>query len=82
MQKSSLKYLSIFLGIVFLVVAAYYWMTPANALAHFMPGFDPTMAKVHVKHGIGSLCIALAFFAYAWFQGGKKVTNSTDTQQH
>ena len=85
MQKSLLKYLSLLLGAFFLILAVYYWMTPANMLAHFVPGYDASMTTIHLKHGIGSLCIGLALFAFAWFQGGKKTaatSGSTDAQQH
>ena len=84
MKNPLLKYLSVFLGILFLILAAYYWMTPANMLAHFVPGYDPALTTIHLKHGIGSFCIGLALFAFAWFQGGKKTTTtsgSTDVQQ-
>jgi hypothetical protein len=35
-----------------------------------MPGFDPTMTKTHLKHGIGALLLGLAAFVFAWFQSG------------
>ena len=31
---------AIVLGVVFLVLTAYYWLTPAGSLPTFMPGFE------------------------------------------
>lgn len=59
------------LGIVFLGLALIYFITPANSLPSFLPGYDPTLTKVHFKHGVGSLLLALAIFAFAWFNSGK-----------
>ena len=59
------------LGVIFLIIAAIYFMTPAHSLPSFFPGYDTT-SKIHIKHAIGSLCLGLACFAFAWFQTGKK----------
>jgi hypothetical protein len=58
------------LGLVFLGLAAVYWLTPANGLPSFLPGFQPGSDNVHLKHALGSFLIALALFAIAivWFQ--------------
>ncbi len=72
--------LAVVVGIIFLGIAGIYFVTPANHLPHFFPGFDSTLTKTHYKHGIGALVIAIAAFIFAWFQSGKKKTSS-DTQQ-
>lgn len=59
-------------GIIFLILAAVYFSTPANSLPSFLPGFDASLTKIHYKHGIGLLLLALASFAFAWFKSGKK----------
>ena len=58
------------LGIVFLALAAVYWLTPAGGLPTFLPGFEAGSDHVHVTHALGSLIVALALFAIAivWFQ--------------
>jgi len=56
------------LGLVFLVLTAVYWLTPAGSLPTFLPGFEAGVDKIHFKHGLGSLILALALFAFAWFQ--------------
>jgi len=40
------------LGIVLLVVAAVYFMMPADQLPGFFPGHEAGVTKVHAKHGI------------------------------
>jgi len=56
------------LGVVFLALAAVYWLTPAGSLPSFLPGFEPGAQNVHVKHALGSLIVALILFAFAWLQ--------------
>jgi hypothetical protein len=58
------------IGLVFVGVAAVYWMTPAGGLPSFLPGFQPASDSVHVKHALAALLIALALFGVAiiWFQ--------------
>jgi hypothetical protein len=60
------------LGLVFLALAVLYWLTPAGGLPSFLPGFEAGVDRVHYKHGLGSLIIALALFAFAWFQSAPK----------
>ena len=57
------------LGLVFLVLAVVYWLTPAGSLPSFLPGFKAGVETVHVKHALGSLIAALVLFAVAWFSG-------------
>ena len=42
------------LGVVLLVVAAVYFLVPADQLPSFLPGYEPGVARVHAKHGIVS----------------------------
>jgi len=57
------------LGLVFLALAALYWLTPAGSLPAFLPGFEAGSAHVHARHALGTLIVALVLFAFAWFQG-------------
>ena len=56
------------LGVVFVALAVIYFITPAQSLPSFVPGFDSTSDKIHYKHAIGSIIVALGLFALAWFQ--------------
>jgi Na+/H+ antiporter NhaD/arsenite permease-like protein len=61
-------------GIVLIVVAIVYFVEPAHSLPGFFPGHvSASSAEAnhhHTKHGIAALVVALACFAFAWFQTG------------
>jgi NADH:ubiquinone oxidoreductase subunit 5 (subunit L)/multisubunit Na+/H+ antiporter MnhA subunit len=65
---------AVILGVVLIVVAAIYFAEPAHSLPSFFPGHvSATSAEAnhhHTKHGIAALVVALACFAFAWFQTG------------
>ena len=71
-MKKALTIIAVVAGLGCLVAAYVYWTTPANALPSFFPGFDPSLAGVHVKHGIAALVVGAALLIYAWFASGKK----------
>ena len=62
---------AVILGIIFIIIAIYYWITPAGSLATFIPGFESGVTTIHFKHGLASAILGLGLFAYAWFKGGK-----------
>lgn len=67
-----LVWVTVILGIVFLALAATYFVVPGGSLPAHMPGFVAGSPRVHFKHGLGALILALALFALAWFQSGPK----------
>jgi uncharacterized membrane protein HdeD (DUF308 family) len=64
------------LGVLLIVIAIIYFVEPAHSLPSFFPGHvSATNAEAkhhHTKHGIAALVVALALFAFAWFQSGPK----------
>jgi len=66
--------LAVLAGCVLLLVAVVYFAEPAHSLPSFFPGHvgagDSEAGHHHVKHGIAALAVALAAFAFAWFQTG------------
>ena len=40
------------IGVVLLVVAAVYFLVPADQLPAFLPGHEAGVHRVHTKHGI------------------------------
>ncbi len=66
--------MAVVFGIVFMVLAIYYWLTPADMLPVFLPGYNTALATPHIKHGIASLVLGLALLVYAWFASAKKVS--------
>lgn len=67
---------AVVLGVLLIVVAVIYFVQPAHSLPSFFPGHvsagDSEAAHHHTKHGIAALVVALACFAFAWFQTGPK----------
>jgi uncharacterized membrane protein HdeD (DUF308 family) len=67
---------AVVLGVLLIVVAVIYFAQPAHSLPSFFPGHvsagDSEAAHHHTKHGIAALVVALACFAFAWFQTGPK----------
>ncbi len=69
---------AVVLGVVLLVIAVVYFVTPEHSLPSFFPGHtsagDAEANSHHTKHGIAALILALALFAFAWFQSGPKTS--------
>jgi Na+/H+ antiporter NhaD/arsenite permease-like protein len=67
---------AVVVGVVLIVVAIVYFVEPAHSLPSFFPGHvSATSSEAshhHTKHGIAALIVALALFAFAWFQTGPK----------
>jgi amino acid permease len=61
---------AVLIGLLLLVVAVIYLVEPAKSLPSFFPGHAAGSSHHHVKHGIAAFVVALAAFAFAWFQTG------------
>ncbi len=72
MQNKTLSIGAVVLGVVFVILAVVYWITPAGNLPSFMPGFITGSAVIHVKHGLAALIVAILAFVFAWFASAKK----------
>jgi len=51
-------------GVVLLIVAAVYFLIPADQLPTFMPGHEAGLARIRMKHGVvagvvGIVCLLL-----------------------
>jgi hypothetical protein len=57
-------------GLLLVVVAVLYFVEPAKSLPSFFPGHSSGSTHHHAKHGIAAIVVALACFAFAWFQSG------------
>ncbi len=71
---------AVILGVLLIVVAIIYFVEPAHSLPSFFPGHvsatDAEAGHHHSKHGIAALVVALALFAFAWFQTGPKTASA------
>lgn len=79
MNASTLRKLvipAVIVGVLLIVVAIIYFVTPEKSLPSFFPGHASASSAEanhhHSKHGIAALVVALALFAFAWFQTGPK----------
>ncbi len=66
-----MKIVAIVIGLVFIGLAALYWLTPAGELPAFLPGFRAGATDVHVKHALGALIIGLAALAFGWSRSAR-----------
>jgi hypothetical protein len=71
-MKKFLPTLATLLGIVFVGLAALYWLTPAGSLPTYIPGFEAGSAHIHFKHGLAALILGLGLFVLAWFKSAPK----------
>jgi Na+/H+ antiporter NhaD/arsenite permease-like protein len=73
---------AVVLGILLIVVAIVYFATPEHSLPSFFPGHSSASSAEanhhHTKHGIAALVVALALFAFAWFQTGPKTRAASE----
>lgn len=71
---------AVVLGILLIVVSVIYFAEPAHSLPSFFPGHvsatDAEAGHHHTKHAIAALVVALAAFAFAWFQTGPKTAST------
>ncbi len=72
MNKNLLVIGAVVLGVLALIMVGVYWLVPAGSLPVFIPGFAAGSTRIHYTHGVAALVVALALFAFAWFQSGKK----------
>jgi hypothetical protein len=68
-------------GAAFLGLAAYYWITPADSLPQFLPGYEAGVTAKHFKHGLAALVLGLGSGVLAWFlsDGQSSSTAPEDT---
>jgi hypothetical protein len=58
-------------GVVLLVIAAVYFVIPADQLPSFLPGHEAGVSRVHVKHGVVAGVVGLALLAAGVWMGRK-----------
>jgi hypothetical protein len=57
------------LGVVLLVVAAVYFLMPADQLPSFFPGHEAGVSRMHYKHGIVSAVAGLVLLGAGFWMG-------------
>jgi hypothetical protein len=70
LQKDlSMKLILSLLGVVLLVVAAVYFLVPADSLPGFFPGHEAGVTRMHTKHGVVSGVAGLVLLAAGMWMG-------------
>jgi hypothetical protein len=67
-------------GVLLLALAALYFADSAASLPSFIPGHEAGSAHHHVKHGIATALLGLAWLVFAWFQSGPSSSKPTATR--
>jgi hypothetical protein len=57
------------LGVVLLVVAAVYFLVPADQLPGFFPGHEAGVSRMHTKHGMIAGVVGIVLIAAGTFMG-------------
>lgn len=57
------------LGVILLIIAAVYFLVPADQLPGFMPGHEAGVTRVHVKHGVVSGAVGIVLLAASVWMG-------------
>jgi hypothetical protein len=59
------------LGVILIVVAAVYFLVPADSLPSFFPGHETGLMRIRAKHGMLSGALGVVLLAGSWFLGRK-----------
>ena len=59
------------LGVILIVVAAVYFLVPAELLPSFFPGHETGLMRIRAKHGMLSGALGVVLLAGSWFLGRK-----------
>ena len=59
------------LGVILLLVAAAYFLVPADSLPTFFPGHETGLMRIRAKHGMLSGALGVVLLAVSWFMGRK-----------
>ena len=57
------------LGLALIVIAAVYFLLPADQLPSFFPGHEAGLARIRMKHGLVSGAAGVALLAVGWWMG-------------
>jgi hypothetical protein len=64
-----MKLILTLLGVVLLIIAAVYFLVPADQLPGFFPGHETGVARMHYKHGTVSGVAGLVLIAAGIWMG-------------
>jgi hypothetical protein len=68
-EEKSMKLVLTLLGVVLLVIAAVYFLLPADQLPAFFPGHEAGVTRMHYKHGVVSGVVGVVLLAAGVWMG-------------
>ncbi len=80
MNKKLILTIDIILIVLLLIAAALYFTRPVNQLPHWFPGYAANVSRVHFKHGLAALILAIGGVVYAWFLTGPQPAAGNKTK--
>jgi hypothetical protein len=69
MEGAEMKAIVTILGVIFLVVAAVYFLVPADSLPSFFPGHETGLMRIRAKHGMLFGGLGVILLGASWFLG-------------
>jgi hypothetical protein len=57
------------LGVVLLIVAAVYFLVPADSLPGFFPGHEAGVTRMHYKHGVVAAVVGVVLLGAGSWMG-------------
>jgi hypothetical protein len=57
------------LGVILLIIAAFYFLVPADSLPSFFPGHEAGLMRVRAKHGMLAGGLGIVLLGASWFLG-------------
>jgi hypothetical protein len=70
-ERAHMKAIVIVTGVVLIVVAAVYFLVPADSLPTFFPGHETGLMRVRTKHGMLAGALGIVLLAVGWWMGRK-----------
>jgi uncharacterized membrane-anchored protein YitT (DUF2179 family) len=66
-----MKAIVIVIGVILIVIAAVYFLVPADSLPTFFPGHETGLMRIRTKHGMLAGALGILLLALGWWMGRK-----------
>ena len=69
--RAHMKAIVIVIGVILIVIAAIYFLVPADSLPTFFPGHETGLMRIRTKHGMLAGALGIVLLALGWWMGRK-----------